>query len=80
MLTGKLVATQQRERAWRAALTRLIARGGEPVIRKGVDLAMRMMGEQFVTGETIDEALATARAARGARASAIPTTCWARPR
>ena len=33
-----------------AALTRLIARGGEPIIRAGVDLAMRLMGEQFVTG------------------------------
>ena len=63
-----------------AALTRLIARGGEPLIRKGVDLAMRMMGEQFVTGQTIDEALANGRAAGGARASAIPTTCWARRR
>ena len=30
------------------------------MIRRGVDMAMRMMGEQFVTGETIDEALATA--------------------
>ena len=30
------------------------------MIRTGVDLAMRMMGEQFVTGETIDEALANA--------------------
>jgi RHH-type proline utilization regulon transcriptional repressor/proline dehydrogenase/delta 1-pyrroline-5-carboxylate dehydrogenase len=38
--------------------------GGEPLIRKGVDMAMRMMGEQFVTGETIAEALANARRAR----------------
>src|SRR6185295_17795382 len=34
---------------------------GEPLIRKSVDRAMRLMGEQFVTGETIDEALANAR-------------------
>ncbi|NVJ12431.1 proline dehydrogenase family protein, partial [Myxococcus sp. AM001] len=27
----------------------------------GVDMAMRLMGEQFVTGETISEALANAR-------------------
>ncbi|HHH4889396.1 TPA: proline dehydrogenase family protein, partial [Escherichia coli] len=32
-----------------------------PLIRKGVDMAMRLMGEQFVTGETIAEALANAR-------------------
>ena len=30
------------------------------MIRKGVDMAMRLMGEQFVTGETIAEALANA--------------------
>src|SRR5690606_3537900 len=34
--------------------------GGEPVVRKGVDLAMRLMGEHFVAGETIEEALANA--------------------
>lgn len=39
------------------SLTALIARCGEPVIRRGVDLAMRLMGEQFVTGQSIDEAL-----------------------
>ncbi|WEK47853.1 MAG: bifunctional proline dehydrogenase/L-glutamate gamma-semialdehyde dehydrogenase PutA [Candidatus Andeanibacterium colombiense] len=44
-----------------AALRRLVARAGEPVVRKGMDLAMRMMGEQFVTGETIEEALNNAR-------------------
>src|SRR5216684_97221 len=31
------------------------------LIRRGVDLAMRMMGEQFVMGQTIGEALARAR-------------------
>jgi RHH-type proline utilization regulon transcriptional repressor/proline dehydrogenase/delta 1-pyrroline-5-carboxylate dehydrogenase len=41
------------------------------VIRRGVDMAMRMMGEQFVTGETIDEALKRSRAleAKGFRYS-----------
>ncbi|MDE8345203.1 MAG: proline dehydrogenase family protein, partial [Acidocella sp.] len=43
------------------ALTRLLARAGEPVIRKAVDLAMRLMGNQFVLGETIEKALAHAR-------------------
>ena len=54
-----------------AALTRLVARGGEPLIRRGVDLAMRMMGEQFVTGQTIQEALGRSRRleARGYRYS-----------
>lgn len=60
MLTGKLVATHS-ERGLSSALTRLLGKGGEPLIRKGVDMAMRMMGEQFVTGETIGEALQNAR-------------------
>jgi RHH-type proline utilization regulon transcriptional repressor/proline dehydrogenase/delta 1-pyrroline-5-carboxylate dehydrogenase len=59
VVTGKLVATHT-ERGLAAALGRLVARSGEPVIRRGVDLAMRLMGEQFVMGETIDAALARA--------------------
>ena len=42
-------------------------------------MAMRLMGEQFVCGETIEEALANSRARRRG-ASATPTTCSARPR
>ncbi|TFW06306.1 trifunctional transcriptional regulator/proline dehydrogenase/L-glutamate gamma-semialdehyde dehydrogenase [Oxalobacteraceae bacterium OM1] len=56
LITGKLVSTSS-EQGLGAALTKLIARGGEPLIRKGVDLAMRMLGNQFVTGQTIAEAL-----------------------
>ena len=60
-ITGTLTATAS-ERSLSSALTRLIGLGGEPLIRKGVDLAMRMMGEQFVAGQNITEALANARA------------------
>jgi RHH-type proline utilization regulon transcriptional repressor/proline dehydrogenase/delta 1-pyrroline-5-carboxylate dehydrogenase len=60
VVTGKLVGSVD-DRGLGAALTRLVARAGEPVIRRGVDLAMRMMGEQFVTGETIREALKRAK-------------------
>ena len=60
VVTGRLT-TVASETGLSAALTRLIARGGEPVIRRGVDLAMRMMGEQFVTGQSIAEALARSR-------------------
>lgn len=60
VVTGKLVGSVD-DRGLTAALARLVARAGEPVIRRGVDLAMRMMGEQFVTGETIGEALRRAR-------------------
>ncbi|MBV1706209.1 MAG: bifunctional proline dehydrogenase/L-glutamate gamma-semialdehyde dehydrogenase PutA [Hyphomicrobiales bacterium] len=61
VLTGKLVATTS-EKGLATALARLIGRGGEPLIRVGVDMAMRMMGEQFVKGRTIEEALARSRA------------------
>ncbi len=60
LLTGKLVATHS-DAGLGATLRRVVARGGEPLIRKGVDMAMRLMGEQFVTGETIVQALAHAR-------------------
>ena len=60
VLTGRLVTTTS-EQGLSAALTRLIARSGEPIIRRGVDVAMRLMGEQFVTGRTIGEAIANSR-------------------
>ncbi|MGS0741735.1 trifunctional transcriptional regulator/proline dehydrogenase/L-glutamate gamma-semialdehyde dehydrogenase [Glaciimonas sp. GG7] len=60
LITGKLVSTNS-ERGLGSALTKLITKGGEPLIRKGVDVAMRMLGNQFVTGQTIDEALKNSR-------------------
>ncbi|GJD90458.1 Bifunctional protein PutA [Methylobacterium hispanicum] len=42
------------------ALTPLLRRGGEPLVRAGLDRAMRVLGGQFVTGRTIAEALAHA--------------------
>ncbi|WP_114193431.1 trifunctional transcriptional regulator/proline dehydrogenase/L-glutamate gamma-semialdehyde dehydrogenase [Edaphovirga cremea] len=60
LFTGRLVATHN-EANLSHSLNRIIGKSGEPLIRKGVDMAMRLMGEQFVTGETISEALANAR-------------------
>ncbi len=60
VVSGRLVAPVQ-EDSLTSSLTGLIKRAGEPVIRSGVNMAMEMMGEQFVTGETIDEALKRAR-------------------
>jgi RHH-type proline utilization regulon transcriptional repressor/proline dehydrogenase/delta 1-pyrroline-5-carboxylate dehydrogenase len=60
LITGRLTGTSSGT-SLSTALTKLIAKGGEPLIRKGVDMAMRMMGEQFVTGQTIAEALANSR-------------------
>ncbi|MEX0446200.1 trifunctional transcriptional regulator/proline dehydrogenase/L-glutamate gamma-semialdehyde dehydrogenase [Xenorhabdus sp. SGI246] len=60
LFTGKLVSTHNEARLSKS-LNRIISKSGEPLVRKGVDMAMRLMGEQFVTGETIAQALANAR-------------------
>ena len=56
LITGKLVSTHS-ESELLSALARLVSAGAEPLIRRGVDMAMRMMGGQFVSGQTIGEAL-----------------------
>jgi RHH-type proline utilization regulon transcriptional repressor/proline dehydrogenase/delta 1-pyrroline-5-carboxylate dehydrogenase len=70
LITGKLVSSSSEE-GLGSAITSLIAKGGEPLIRKGVDLAMRMLGNQFVTGQTIEEAIKNGKdnEARGYRYS-----------
>ncbi|MDT3668848.1 MAG: trifunctional transcriptional regulator/proline dehydrogenase/L-glutamate gamma-semialdehyde dehydrogenase [Aromatoleum sp.] len=60
LVTGRIVATRGEE-GLASALQKVVARGGEPLIRKGMDLAMRLLGEQFVTGRTIEEALERGR-------------------
>ncbi|MFL6845136.1 MAG: L-glutamate gamma-semialdehyde dehydrogenase [Allosphingosinicella sp.] len=40
-----------------SVLKRLVARAGEPFVRQAVGAAMRLMGEIFVMGRTIDEAI-----------------------
>lgn len=55
-LTGKLV-TPVKENNLAATLTKLVQRQGEGLIRIALDRAMRMMGEQFVLGQTMEEAL-----------------------
>jgi RHH-type proline utilization regulon transcriptional repressor/proline dehydrogenase/delta 1-pyrroline-5-carboxylate dehydrogenase len=59
-LTGKLVAPLN-EAELSLSLGRVLARCSEGMIRKAVDMAMRMMGQQFVTGQTIAQALVNAR-------------------
>jgi RHH-type proline utilization regulon transcriptional repressor/proline dehydrogenase/delta 1-pyrroline-5-carboxylate dehydrogenase len=58
LLTGQLVNLADSTRNdFTGALRRLVARIGEPTIRVAVRQAMRIMGHQFVMGQTIDEAL-----------------------
>ena len=56
LITGKLT-TNTSEKNMGSALSRLISKGGAPLIRQGVNYAMRLLGKQFVTGQTIEEAL-----------------------
>jgi RHH-type proline utilization regulon transcriptional repressor/proline dehydrogenase/delta 1-pyrroline-5-carboxylate dehydrogenase len=60
LITGRLVGTVD-ESGLGATLTRLIARSGAPIIRASVDTAMRVLGEQFVCGQTIGDALGNAK-------------------
>jgi RHH-type proline utilization regulon transcriptional repressor/proline dehydrogenase/delta 1-pyrroline-5-carboxylate dehydrogenase len=61
MLTGKLIDVDEEQRTDPAAwLMRLAGRIGEPVIRQAVTTAVKIMGEQFVLGRTIEAALARA--------------------
>ena len=64
MLTGKLVRLRELEPAdtWEA-LQGLIARASEPVVRRALLHAMRILGRKFVMGRTIDEALGRAKEA-----------------
>ncbi len=58
MLTGKIVSPDDDARADPAGfIKRLAGRLGEPVIRAAVARAIRIMGEQFVLGRTIQDAL-----------------------
>jgi len=58
MLTGKLVDVDDEARTdLPGFLKRIVGRLGEPVIREAVAAAVRIMGEQFVVGCTIEAAL-----------------------
>ncbi|MBP7650820.1 MAG: bifunctional proline dehydrogenase/L-glutamate gamma-semialdehyde dehydrogenase PutA [Phenylobacterium sp.] len=63
MLTGKLIDPDEDARAdLPGFIRRLAGRLGEPVIRQAVGAAVRIMGEQFVLGRTIDQAIKRAGA------------------
>ena len=63
MLTGKLIdPDEEARRDLPGFIKRLAGRLGEPVIRKAVGAAVRIMGEQFVLGSTIEKAIKRAAA------------------
>ena len=58
MLTGRIVRLGDAKGSNLASVVkRLVARSGEPVIRQALRQAMRIMGDQFVLGRTIEEAI-----------------------
>jgi RHH-type transcriptional regulator, proline utilization regulon repressor / proline dehydrogenase / delta 1-pyrroline-5-carboxylate dehydrogenase len=61
MITGGVVRLGRDKGSGPAAvLKRLVGRSGEPVIRQALRQAMRILGDSFVLGQTIEEALARA--------------------
>ncbi len=61
MLTGGIVKLREaRGSNPFDALKRLVARSGEPVIRQAVRQAVKVLGDQFVLGRTIREAISNA--------------------
>ena len=63
LITGRVLDDDPGRPA--AALRGMIRRLGEPVVRTAVGRAMKLMGAQFVLGETIGKAMERARALEG---------------
>ena len=66
MLTGRLLESGGDDDSLIAALRQRLKRSGEPLIRQALRRAMAILGQQFVMGRTIDEALQ--RAGKGGEA------------
>ncbi len=66
MLTGHVIGLKDAIGAGPSGLIkRQVARSGEPIIRQAMRQAMRIMGDQFVLGRNIKEALKRARELEG---------------
>lgn len=62
MLTGRIMKMREAQGANpMQSIKRLVARSGEPVIRQAVRQAVKLLGDQFVLGTTIQGALLRAR-------------------
>jgi RHH-type proline utilization regulon transcriptional repressor/proline dehydrogenase/delta 1-pyrroline-5-carboxylate dehydrogenase len=65
MLTGRFVRVDLDEQGVASGFTRLVHRLGEPVVRTALLHAMRVLGQHFVLGQTIEQAIARADEAEG---------------
>lgn len=72
MLTGRLVKVldTRASNPWES-IKKLVARTGEPLVRQAIRQAVKLLGDQFVLGRSIKEAISEAQAyeARGYRFS-----------
>ncbi|WP_371195657.1 bifunctional proline dehydrogenase/L-glutamate gamma-semialdehyde dehydrogenase PutA [Glaciecola sp. SC05] len=58
MFTGSMVTyADKRKQEQLGLLKKTLGRLGEPVIRRAMNIAMKVMGKQFVMGETIEDAV-----------------------
>lgn len=63
MLSGKILSPEHAQAGYLSKIFKnLIQRVGEPVIRKAVNQAVKILGTQFVMGRTIEEALQNSQA------------------
>ncbi len=61
MLTGRIVKVRDAKSGNPIdSLKRLVARSGEPVIRRAIRQAVKLLGDQFVLGHTIKDAISRA--------------------
>src|SRR5918996_1205002 len=65
MLTGRFVRVDLDEERVASGFTRLVHRLGEPVVRTALLQAMRVLGQHFVLGQTIEQAIVRADEAEG---------------
>ena len=62
LFTGNMVNyADSRRKEQLGLLKKTVGRLGEPVIRRSMNIAMRVMGRQFVMGETIEDAVERAK-------------------
>lgn len=57
LITGRIVNYKPSKLS--SLLNGILRKGGEPIIRKSIDIAIRIMGKNFIIGETISEALSS---------------------
>ncbi|MFC3609141.1 bifunctional proline dehydrogenase/L-glutamate gamma-semialdehyde dehydrogenase PutA [Stutzerimonas tarimensis] len=63
-MTGRVVHPDSADGRPASVIGRLLRRSGEPVIRMAMNQAMKLMGQQFVLGRTLSEALKNGRSQR----------------